>query len=413
MGDDSLFPPTSFATVYPPSPQVPSSPAVAQSKHQSIDALIQSTLAEAGSDLAYAASAGGPVAPPHTGRPAAEGAAGAEHMSPSLAAALQMIQGPDAVTANTESTGTSQQATATAAMGSPDEIGSSTLSNPLDTSGLSSPESSLRLVSLPSPAQPHADLEQPGQPMGAHVDILQLCGAKPAKAERDNIQRYPQAVPPDAPAPSKQASPNTHSGRSLQAADGTAVKWSKRGAVSPPAPAPIPPTVPELPGVMTEWPDVLAQMREFLLGAEGSAGTVVLSSEKKTEGSAHGQGGAGKTTMAAAFVRDSAVRKGFERIGWVSVGRNPGVMELQRVLFHQLTTETILSKDGANATTQLQDLRDACVGKRWLVVLDDVWATEHEQMLNCVDTASASKLLVTTRIRYSLRSHIGVHRSSH
>jgi len=75
-------------------------------------------------------------------------------------------------------------------------------------------------------------------------------------------------------------------------------------------------------------------------------------------------------------------------------------MELQRVLFHQLTTETLPLKDGANAATQLEDLRAACIGQRWLVVLDDVWETEHEQMMSCVDPASASKLLVTTRIRY-------------
>jgi hypothetical protein len=43
-----------------------------------------------------------------------------------------------------------------------------------------------------------------------------------------------------------------------------------------------------------------------------------------------------------------------------------------------------------------------CIGQRWLVVLDDVWEKEHEQMMSCVDAASASKLLVTTRIRYIL-----------
>jgi len=158
--------------------------------------------------------------------------------------------------------------------------------------------------------------------------------------------------------------------------------------------------VPELPDVMAERPEMLTEMRYFLLGAEGSAGTVALSSEKKSKVSAHGQGGVGKTTMAAAVVRDFAVRSAFERIGWVSVGQTPAVMELQRVLYHQLTTETLPLKDGANAATQLEDLRAACIGQRWLVVLDDVWETEHEQMMSCVDAASASKLLVTTRIRY-------------
>ena len=55
-------------------------------------------------------------------------------------------------------------------------------------------------------------------------------------------------------------------------------------------------------------------------------------------------------------------------------------------------------KDGANINTQLDDLRDVCMGKRWLVVLDDVWDKAHEKLLNCIDP-SRSKLLVTTRIR--------------
>ena len=71
------------------------------------------------------------------------------------------------------------------------------------------------------------------------------------------------------------------------------------------------------------------EMRYFLLGAEGSAGTVALSSEKKSKVSAHGQGGVGKTTMAAAVVRDVAVRSGFDRIGWVPVGPTTAVPLLQ------------------------------------------------------------------------------------
>jgi hypothetical protein len=145
---------------------------------------------------------------------------------------------------------------------------------------------------------------------------------------------------------------------------------------------------------------MLTEMRYFLLGAEGSAGTVALSSEKKSKVSAHGQGGVGKTTMAAAVARDLAVRSAFERIGWVSVGQTPAVVELQRVLFNQLTGAVMPVQDGATAGTQLGTLQAACIGQRWLIVLDDVWETEHEQMMSCVDAASASKLLVTTRIRY-------------
>ena len=62
------------------------------------------------------------------------------------------------------------------------------------------------------------ELKELGLPVGARKDIMELFGAKL------------QAARPDAPASSKQASPNKHSGgRSLQAPDGTVVEWSKRG----------------------------------------------------------------------------------------------------------------------------------------------------------------------------------------
>ena len=64
----------------------------------------------------------------------------------------------------------------------------------------------------------------------------------------------------------------------------------------------------------------------------GTQTTIDSEKKKKSKVSAHGQGGVGKTTMAAAVVRDMAVRSAFERIGWVSVGQTPAVMELQRVL---------------------------------------------------------------------------------
>ena len=60
-------------------------------------------------------------------------------------------------------------------------------------------------------------------------------------------------------------------------------------------------------------------------------------------------GGVGKTTMAAAVVRDSVVRNAFTRIAWVSVGQTPAIMELQRSLFNQLTGNTMPIEDGATA----------------------------------------------------------------
>ena len=80
--------------------------------------------------------------------------------------------------------------------------------------------------------------------------------------------------------------------------------------------AKVPTTVPELPDVMSERPEMLTELRGHLLGLE--TGKISLSSVKKSKLSTHGQGGVGKTTMAAAIVNDPVVRGHFDRIGWVS-----------------------------------------------------------------------------------------------
>ena len=180
-----------------------------------------------------------------------------------------------------------------------------------------------------------------------------------------------------------------------------AVAAAAAAATAPPTLAPVPAAVPELPDVMAERPEMLSQMRGHLLGFLATSG-VSLSSAKRSKVSTHGQGGVGKTTMAAALVQDPMVRRAFDRIGWVSVGQTtptPVLMEMQRMLFQQLTGEALPPKDGATAASQLEQLQAACKGKRWLVVLDDVWDKAASKMLSCIDDASPSKLLVTTRIR--------------
>ena len=62
---------------------------------------------------------------------------------------------------------------------------------------------------------------------------------------------------------------------------------------------------------------MVAELRDHLIdvAAGTSSGKISLSSVKKSKLATHGQGGVGKTTMAALVVRDAAVRKAFECIG--------------------------------------------------------------------------------------------------
>ena len=76
--------------------------------------------------------------------------------------------------------------------------------------------------------------------------------------------------------------------------------------------------------------------------------------------------------MAVVAVNDPAVREAFDRIGWVSIGQTPAILDMQRALFRQLTGDNMPVKSDATVESQLADLKAACVGKRWLIVLDDV-----------------------------------------
>ena len=83
-------------------------------------------------------------------------------------------------------------------------------------------------------------------------------------------------------------------------------------------------------------------------------------------------GGLGKTTLAAATVRDEEVRRHFSRIGFASAGQEPATMELQRVLFLQYTGTAMEVKADASISSQRQMLAESAEGQRWLLVLDDV-----------------------------------------
>ena len=112
------------------------------------------------------------------------------------------------------------------------------------------------------------------------------------------------------------------------------------------------------------------------------------------------------------IVNSPEIRRAFDRIGFVSVGQSPCVVELQRTVHKQLTGATMPGKEGATAESQLAEMQAACIGLRVLLVLDgpsgcfcfmiiclrtDVWDAElHERMLNCIDPLSG-KLMVTTR----------------
>ena len=114
----------------------------------------------------------------------------------------------------------------------------------------------------------------------------------------------------------------------------------------------------------------------------------------------HGQGGIGKSVLAAALARDEVVRRAFpDGIYWVTVGEHPDLVAAQLQLLARLGAAAYgvrSTLDGANA------LRAALAERRVLVVVDDVWSAAAAQAFDV--TGAAGRVLYTTRDPATLRA---------
>eukprot|EP01050_Picozoa_sp_SAG11_P013285 SAG11_NODE_1540_length_4722_cov_2.812243_3_plen_1121_part_00 len=150
----------------------------------------------------------------------------------------------------------------------------------------------------------------------------------------------------------------------------------------------VPPLVPALPvGVL-----VTSEMEDLL--------SRLIKSDKKRLGFC-GMGGIGKTVISSWLVRQHSVRSAFENILWVTLGQTPDVSSLQRVLYDQLSPGDGWDLDAPDEI-KTQKLRGAFIGKSVLLVLDDLWDNSAEEGLNFVDDGSASKVLLSSRVRSTL-----------
>ena len=159
--------------------------------------------------------------------------------------------------------------------------------------------------------------------------------------------------------------------------------------------APVPRTTPELPETVSPRPAEQQQVLDVLLNRTSAN----LKDAGKGRVLAHGMGGLGKTTLSASIVRLKEVREHFDRITFVSAGQEPAMLELQRAMHLQLVGQPMEEKDTGTPESQRGVLETAAAGKQWLVVLDDIWQAEHEQVLNFIDSGSCpnGKVFVTTR----------------
>ncbi|BAT93386.1 hypothetical protein VIGAN_07233800 [Vigna angularis var. angularis] len=108
-----------------------------------------------------------------------------------------------------------------------------------------------------------------------------------------------------------------------------------------------------------------------------------------------GFGGLGKTTLAQLVFNDNAIQCSFEQKMWVCVSDE---FDMRKI------AEKMIGNDKNSEIEQLQqDLRNKVGGKKFLLVLDDVWNEDRELWLKfkslVMEGGKGSAIIVTTRSR--------------
>ncbi|GJY54425.1 putative disease resistance protein [Tanacetum coccineum] len=120
-----------------------------------------------------------------------------------------------------------------------------------------------------------------------------------------------------------------------------------------------------------------------------------------------GMGGIGKTTLARLLYDEQLVKNHFELKAWVCVSDEFDSFNISKVIYQSVTGE---NKEFADLNLLQVALRDQIVGKRFLLVLDDVWSESFEDWETLVgpflSVARGSKIIITTR-KLSLLRKLG------
>ncbi|XP_027335271.1 putative disease resistance protein RGA1 isoform X2 [Abrus precatorius] len=112
-----------------------------------------------------------------------------------------------------------------------------------------------------------------------------------------------------------------------------------------------------------------------------------------------GLGGLGKTTLAQLVYNDLEVQNFFDKKMWVCVSDNFDVKTILKKILESVTRRP--TADGLSLDYLQEELRENLSGKKYLLVLDDIWNERRDKWIELrkylMCGAKDSKILVTTR----------------
>ncbi|XP_071734060.1 putative disease resistance RPP13-like protein 1 [Rutidosis leptorrhynchoides] len=126
-----------------------------------------------------------------------------------------------------------------------------------------------------------------------------------------------------------------------------------------------------------------------------------------------GMGGVGKTTLARLLYNDDQVNDHFDLKAWVCVSDDFDRFGISKVIFQSVAGQ---NKEFADLNLLQVHLKNLLTGKRFLLVLDDVWSESYDDWETLVTPfhacAPGSKIILTTR-KEQLLKKIGYNHIDH
>ncbi|XP_031097789.1 putative late blight resistance protein homolog R1B-17 isoform X2 [Ipomoea triloba] len=124
-----------------------------------------------------------------------------------------------------------------------------------------------------------------------------------------------------------------------------------------------------------------------------------------------GMPGIGKTTLARKILKDQSIALNFQVRGWATVTQNYNKTKVLRDLLQSISPNHEIIKK----VPLCEQVRECLKGKRYLIVLDDIWSTQHWDELQYFYSNSAvngSCILLTTRF-YGVADHACTIKGTH